>query len=204
MDIHNLLKDFQIPKEVRPVINNLVEDSCLLLCRRPPNRTNSVWHALDSADQCVALSELNSEEDSFVLAIADGEVLLAGGRREINPRESEWKEPHGQEKIAAGMQKELRTVIQDKQALKPLSSAETAEIKQCCPDRILESRVVLTEKVEESGNLIVKARWTARGDKDPDLFTLVREGRTQAYPQMVGTRFFKQSQANVFHFNWAM
>ena len=146
----------------------------------PPNRTNSVWHALDSADQCVALSELNSEEDSFVLAIADGEVLLAGGRREINPRESEWKEPHGQEKIAAGMQKELRTVIQDKQALKPLSSAETAEIKQCCPDRILESRVVLTEKVEESGNLIVKARWTARGDKDPDLFTLVREGRTQA------------------------
>ena len=26
----------------------------------------------------------------------------------------------------------------------------------------------------------VKARWTARGDKDPDLFSLIREGKTQA------------------------
>ena len=47
----------------------------------------------------------------------------------------------GQEKIAEGMLKELTTVIQDKEALKPLSLAETAEIKRCCPDRILESRV---------------------------------------------------------------
>ena len=33
------------------------------------------------------------------------------------------------------------------------------------------SRLVLTEKMDDSGEMIVKARWTARGDKDPDFLS---------------------------------
>ena len=42
------------------------------------------------------------------------------------------------------------------------------------------SRLVLTPKLDDAGEEIVKARWTARGDKDPDLFALVRGGKTQS------------------------
>ena len=71
-------------------------------------------------------------------------------------------------------------MIVDKQALRPLSIADSRDIRQRKSHRIVPSRMVLTIKQDESGVDVVKARWAARGDKDPDLFTLIREGATQA------------------------
>ena len=79
-----------------------------------------------------------------------------------------------------GIAKEVATVIDDKQALKPLSVEESRAIRRQQKDRIIPSRLVLVEKMEDTGEPVVKARWTVRGDKDPDLFALVREGCTQA------------------------
>lgn len=37
--------------------------------------------------------------------------------------------------------------------------------------------------------ILAKARWTARGDKDPDLFALVRGGKTQSPTISTNGRF---------------
>ena len=58
--------------------------------------------------------------------------------------------------------------------------AESCQVRQQQPDRIVPSRLVLVEKLDDSGQMVGKARWTARGDRDPDLFSLIREGCTQA------------------------
>ena len=48
-------------------------------------------------------------------------------------------------------------------------------------DRIVPSRLVLVvETLGEDGQPVVKARWAARGDNDPDLLALIREGSTQS------------------------
>lgn len=146
----------------------------------PANASGNAQYVSDSAECNVALSELDSDESMFFLVAADNEVLLAGGRREINPRSGEWMTPDKQTMISKGMAKELKTVIQDKLALRPLEATETEQVLRDCPDRILDSRVVLTEKHDDEGNSVVKARWTARGDRDPDLFQLIRDGRTAA------------------------
>lgn len=47
--------------------------------------------------------------------------------------------------------------------------------------RVEEDPTTIPGKVDDSGAEIVKARWTARGDKGPDLFSLlVHGGKTQS------------------------
>ena len=143
--------------------------------------TSSALFVRDSTQQATSMSE--DSDDCFVL-IVDGRdedaVLLAGGRRELNLKESKWSQDQWKVKLEKGIAKEVATVINDKEALKPLSVEESRAIRRPQKDRIIPSRLVLVEKLEETGEPVVKARWTARGDKDPDLFTLVRDGCTQA------------------------
>ena len=143
--------------------------------------TSSALFVRDSTQQATSMSE--DSDECFVL-IVDGRdedaVLLAGGRREVNLKEPKWNQDQWKTRLEKGIAKEVATVISDKQALRPLSIEESRDIRRQQKDRIIPSRLVLVEKMEETGEPVVKARWTARGDKDPDLFTLVREGCTQA------------------------
>ena len=141
---------------------------------------------IDSAALNVSMNEQGSTED-WVLAIEEGDteqetttVLLAGGRREINLKEPQWHTETGQSKLIAGIRKEVNNCVHDKNALRPCSLEESRRIRMQHPSRIVPSRLVLTPKVDDTGEEIVKARWTARGDKDPDLFALVRGGKTQS------------------------
>ena len=148
----------------------------------PPDTSAMV---VESAKQAVTFSENKgrhgaTEEEDFVFFVTENDVLIAGGRKEINLKDQQWNTPEGKEKIKKGLAKEANTVVVDKSALRPLNSEEAARILQDHSDRIVESRIVLTEKIEDDGQSIVKARWTARGDLDPDVFHLVREGKTQA------------------------
>ena len=141
---------------------------------------------VDSAAQNVALHEQGSSEDvNFVLrseesSTGEVHVLLAGGRKEINPKEDYWRSPEGKELLVRGVRKEVQNCIEDKHALRPCSVDESRRIRQQHPERVIPSRLVLTPKTEDTGEQIVKARWTARGDKDPDLLNLVRSGKTQS------------------------
>ena len=143
--------------------------------------TSSALFVRDSTQQATSMSEDSNE--CFVL-IVDGQdkdaVLLAGGRRELNLKEPKWSQEQWKARLTKGIAKEVATVIDDKQALRPLSVEESRDVRRLQKDRIIPSRLVLVEKFEETGEPVVKARWTARGDKDPDLFALVREGCTQA------------------------
>ena len=136
---------------------------------------------IDSGQQATSLSVGDDSED-FVLRM-DGQcehVLLAGGRNELNLREERWTSSSGKAKLVAGVRKEIANVVQDKQALRPLTVEHSRRIRQEEPDRIVPSKLVLVEKLDDSGEEIVKARWTARGDKDPDLLALIRQGNTQS------------------------
>ena len=108
------------------------------------------------------------------------QVLLAGGRSELNLRLDKWISPEGKAKIIARVRKEVQNVVMDKQALKPLSIEQSRQVRQSAPDRIVPSKLVFVEKLDDTGEELVKARWTARGDKDPDLLALVRQGSTQS------------------------
>eukprot|EP00435_Cladocopium_sp_Y103_P015753 s1700_g3.t2 len=139
----------------------------------------------DSSEAAVALSSAEVGQDqseAFVLHCEEGEdaVLLAGARGELNLKEPRWKEDSGRQMLLAGIQKEVTNVVHNKQALKPLSLEESRKIRQQEGHRVVPSKLVLTLKCEDTGEEIVKARWTARGDRDPDLFQLVREGKTQS------------------------
>ena len=132
---------------------------------------------------CLSVHPLEEDEDADFLLGSErdsDEVLLAGGRNEINLKDLKWNEPTWKNRLVAGIQKEVDNVVHMKKALKALSLQESRQVRQQFADRIVPSRLVLTPKVDESGGDIVKARWTARGDKDPDLFSLIREGKTQA------------------------
>ena len=143
--------------------------------------TSSALFVRDSSQQATSMSEESTE--CFIL-IVDGRdedaVLLAGGRKELNLKEPKWNQDQWKSRLEKGIAKEVATVIDDKQAWKPLSIEESRAIRRQQKERIIPSRLVLVEKMEETGEPVVKARWTARGDKDPDLFALVREGCTQA------------------------
>lgn len=91
-----------------------------------------------------------------------------------------WTSAEGKRKLVAGIRKETQNVVADKQALWPLSIEQSRQIRQTEPDRIAPSKLVLVEKLDDTGEEPVKARWTARGDKDPDLLALVRQGSTQS------------------------
>ena len=142
---------------------------------------------VDSATVNVSLNEQGSTEADWILAIEDNgdtidhsTVLLAGGRKEINLKEPQWNSEEGRAKLIEGIRKEVKNCIQDKSALRACTLEESRQIRHQHPGRIVPSRLVLTPKVDDSGTEIVKARWTARGDKDPDLFALVRGGKTQS------------------------
>ncbi len=143
--------------------------------------TSSALFVRDSSQQATSMSEESTE--CFILTV-DGRdedaVLLAGGRKELYLKEPKWNQDQWESRLEKGIAKEVATVIDDKQALKPLSIEESRAIRRQQKERIIPSRLVLVEKMEETGEPVVKARWTARGDKDPDLFALVREGCTQA------------------------
>lgn len=84
---------------------------------------------LDSASFNVALTEYGVEDQEWVLATEDvgetgHEVLLAGGRKEINIKEVQWVTQEGKEKLIAGIRKEVKNVVADKKALRPCSLEE--------------------------------------------------------------------------------
>ena len=146
---------------------------------------SEVITAKDSTSSAICLSVHPAEEDDeaeFVLYSGrdSDEVLLAGGRNEINLKDPKWNEKLWKQKLLKGLQTEVENVIDNKRALRALTLQESRQVRQQFADRIVPSRLVLTPKVDEAGQDIVKARWTARGDKDPDLFSLIREGKTQA------------------------
>lgn len=135
----------------------------------------------DSSQKAISMSELGGGDDFVLCCDHEDHVLLAGGRNEINLKEpKKWMSQDGKRHLHDGIQKEVNTVVHDKGALRPLSVEESKLVRQTQSDRIVPSRLVLVEKMDESGTAIVKARWTARGDKDPDLISLIRGGSTQA------------------------
>ena len=133
-------------------------------------------------DDLVYNPEDEKEEMMWVTTVAPGPhsegCLLAGARREIYPSSPEWSTPTGRELIAKGIKVETDMLIHDKLALVPLSLEESALFPK---ERIVPSRMVLIEKCDDDdGNRFVKARLTARGDQDPELFSLVRNQQTSA------------------------
>ena len=113
--------------------------------------TTQVRFAHDSGSKAVAFSSLDDEED-FVLCI-DGEedqVLLAGGRNELNLKDPKWTSPTGRQKLLEGVRKEVQNVVEDKLALKPLSIEQSRTRRQTESDRIVPSKLVLVEKQDES------------------------------------------------------
>ena len=151
----------------------------VMTCRAEPiPATDSTAAAI-----CLSVHPLEADEDADFLLGSErdsDEVLLAGGRNEINLKDPKWNEQNWKNRLLTGIQKEVDNVVHNKRALRALSLQESRQVRQQCADRVVPSRLVLTPKVDESGEDIVKARWTARGDKDPDLFSLIREGKTQA------------------------
>ena len=148
---------------------------------------SAVSHAAcvrDCGAAAVCMSAAEPETDHWVFAASlfsdESCVLLAGGRKEINLRDEKWKSTSNQKLLHQGLNKEYDNVVHQKAAIRPLSMEQSRRIRQQQPHRIVPSKLVLTTKLEDSGEEVVKARWTARGDKDPDLFSLVREGKTQA------------------------
>eukprot|EP00438_Fugacium_kawagutii_P020699 Skav229155 [mRNA] locus=scaffold2275:264912:272030:- [translate_table: standard] len=131
----------------------------------------------------------SDEIQNFVLWCDETHSLLTSGRKEISLKDPKWATGDGYQKVVEGWKKEFNNVVHEKQALRPLSMEESRRIRQQCPDRIVPSRVVLVEKDQEDGTMVVKARWTARGDKDPDLLQLVRSGQTQAPTISANGRF---------------
>ena len=139
---------------------------------------------IDNARQATALLELvgpEEREDVSLVCLASwdtNDVLLAGGRKEINLKDPKWASAKAKTEVEVGVLKEYNNVDLDKQALVPLSVDESRRVAAQFPDRLVESRYVLVEKQDDNGETIVKGRWTARGDKDPDLFDLIRGGKT--------------------------
>ena len=137
---------------------------------------------VDSADKAIYFSTTSCHDDEgdCLLCSDASDVLIAGGRKEFSIKDPKWQTPEGQAKLRKGLQKEIANVVDEKKALRPLSLGESRRVRQEFADRIVPSRMVLVEKVDDAQQEIVKARWTARGDKDPDLFSLIREGKTQS------------------------
>ena len=131
---------------------------------------------------CLSVEEPETDHWVFAATLFAEEtlVLLTGGRKEINLKDDKWKTGNDQKLLHAGLNKEYDNVVHQKEAIRPLSMEQSRLIRQQQAHRIVPSKLVLTTKLEDTGEEIVKARWTARGDKDPDLFSLVREGKTQA------------------------
>jgi hypothetical protein len=116
------------------------------------------------------------------LADESDTVLLMSGRNEINKREAKWQTSAGRAMIKAGMDKEIKNVIKDKSALEPMTLQESERVWLEQPERVVDSRMILTEKLVEkadgSEEAIVKARWCGKGFTDPDLKMMLAKGET--------------------------
>ena len=85
--------------------------------------------------------------------------------------------PQLQEKIDDAKVIEFIHTLQDeKKALKVVPPKQAMRIRKDQPNRIMTSRFVVTNKVED-GNSKIKARWCLRGHHDPDLITKILSGK---------------------------
>lgn len=60
--------------------------------------------------------------------------------------------PGRKAKFLEGVRKDIQNIVQNKQALRSLPVEQSRKIKQSEPDRIVHSKLVLVEKVDESGS----------------------------------------------------
>ena len=70
----------------------------------------------------------------------------------------------------------VHTLQDEKKALKVISPKQATKIRQDQPNRVMTSRFVVTNKVDD-GNSKIKARWCLRGHHDPDLITKIFSGK---------------------------
>lgn len=70
----------------------------------------------------------------------------------------------------------VHTLQEEKKALKVIPPKQAGKIRADKPDRIMTSRFVVTNKVEDQTSKI-KARWCLRGHHDPDLITKIVSGK---------------------------
>ncbi|CAK0791003.1 unnamed protein product [Prorocentrum cordatum] len=153
----------------------------------PPTRPADARQALLDSDpehdELVAEAET---EDQDVIIPADVcltsmartgepcyEALLAKGRKEITEKVITRE-------ILNAKMTEWQTVDQEKHAVRVCSLKESGEIKRTRPDRLVDTRFILTIKHDPDGKELVKARWVARGFKDPDALKLVYWNQTAA------------------------
>ena len=92
------------------------------------------------------------------------EVPPAKGRKEI----TEKLRPDLVDGIIAAKLAERQTVDEEKHAARVCSLTA----KRTRPDRLVDTRFVLAIKGDADGKEIAKARWVARGFKDPDALKL--------------------------------
>ena len=82
--------------------------------------------------------------------------------------------------IREGFEKEMYKLVGKTGAWKLLDKAASRKVRSTVPERIMNPRPVLTEKVGDDGSEEVKCRLTLQGFKDPDLFELMRGNQTMS------------------------
>ena len=105
---------------------------------------------LDSAAAAVCMSaktDMPDAEENFVLACTETAVLLAGGRNELNLKDKKWFDSKGKQSLFEDIIKGRDNILNAKKALRPISRSESQRIRAQHPDRIVPSKLVLTEKV---------------------------------------------------------
>jgi hypothetical protein len=140
-----------------------------------PETTTTADIDFNESDECeieVHFSDLIGEGTQ----VPHYDVLLTKGRKEI----TEKLRPDLIEEIVRAKLTEWQTVDAEKHAVRVLSSKESNDVKRQRPDRLIDTRFVLTIKIGENGQEMVKARWVARGFKDPDALKLVYRRETSA------------------------
>ena len=100
------------------------------------------------------------------------DVMLANTKKEI----SEKSHPELKEAIMEAKLAEWQTVDGEKHAVRVLNLSESYRVRREKDGRVIDTRFVLTTK----GDKLVKARWVARGFKDPDALWLVFNGKTSS------------------------
>ena len=111
--------------------------------------------------------------------IPDAEALVASFLQKRMQTELHHSNnaPQLQEKIDDAKVIEFIHTLQDeKKALKVVPPKQAMKIRKDRPNRIMTSRFVVTNKVED-GNSKIKARWCLRGHHDPDLITKILSGK---------------------------
>ena len=96
------------------------------------------------------------------------------GRREINLRESSV-----QEKASVDEAKRTEWSIMEETGSVLLPTGQISQdVQREFPHRFVDSRFVLTKKVEDDALVRIKARWCLLGHKDPDVMQAVLDNKT--------------------------